>query len=163
VNLAVPPSLVGLGTIALFQTGPLAALRDTRVPLVVGCAARFLPVAVLLLYALWRHESPQAALAARVHGVSAWRTAWRVTWPGRRASVAAAALLAAILIATDLEVSILLAPPGGATLGVRLYTLIHTAPDALVSALALGILLLTAPALCLLGLVAARRRRSYDA
>ncbi|MBE3099710.1 MAG: hypothetical protein IMZ44_21550 [Planctomycetes bacterium] len=153
VNLTVPPSLLGIGMIELFQHAP-PAVRDSSAPLVLGYAARFLPVAVLLLYSLWRHESPDSRLAARVHGVPAWRTAWSIVWPPRRAAVAGAALLAAVLMATDLETSILLAPPGGSTLGVRLYTLIHTAPDAMVSALAVGILVAAAPAILLLAVIA---------
>ncbi len=153
LNLAVPPSLLGIGMIELFQHAP-AAVRDSSAPLILGCAVRFMPVAVLLLYALWRKEPPDAVLAARVHGAPEWRIIWRP----RRAVVAAAALLAAILIMTDLEISILLAPPGGSTLGVRLYTLIHTAPDAMVSALALGILAVTAPVILILVLAAALRR-----
>jgi ABC-type Fe3+ transport system permease subunit len=149
LNLTVPPSLLGIGVIELFQHGPLAAARDTSAPLVLGFVVRFLPVATLLLYSLWRSEPAEAALAARVHGVPAWRTAWSIVWPVRRPALAGAAILGAILIATDLETAILLAPPGGATLGVRLYTLIHTAPDAMVSALALGILAVTAPAIAL--------------
>jgi ABC-type Fe3+ transport system permease subunit len=94
-----------------------------------------------------------------VHGVPAWRTAWSIVWPPRRPALAGAAILGALLIATDLETAILLAPPGGATLGVRLYTLIHTAPDAMVSALALGLLAVTAPAIALAcGVVVLARR-----
>ena len=73
--------------------------------------------------------------------------------------MAGAALLAALFMATDLETSIFLAPAGGSTLGVRLYTLIHTAPDASVAALALGILALTVPAILLLAAVAALGRK----
>jgi len=153
VNLTVPPSLLGIGMIELFQDAP-PAVRDSSAPLVLGYAARFLPVVVLLLYSFWRHESADARLAARVHGVPAWRSAWSIVWPPRRAAVAGAALLAAVLMATDLETSILLAPPGGSTLGVRLYTLIHTAPDAMVSALAVGILVAAAPAILLLAVIA---------
>ena len=159
LNLTVPPSLVGIGVIGLFQHAPLAAARDTCVPLVLGFVVRFLPVATLLLYSLWRSEPAEAALAARVHGVPGWRTAWSIVWPPRRPALAGAAILGALLIATDLETAILLAPPGGATLGVRLYTLIHTAPDAMVSALALGILAMTAPAIALAGAVIALARR----
>jgi iron(III) transport system permease protein len=159
LNLTVPPSLVGIGVIELFQHVPLAAARDTSVPLVVGFVVRFLPVATLLLYSLWRSEPAESRLAARVHGVPAWRTAWSIVWPPRRPALAGAAILGALLIATDLETAILLAPPGGATLGVRLYTLIHTAPDAMVSALALGLVAVTAPAIALAcGVVVLARR-----
>jgi len=160
VNLTVPASLLGMGMLELAGHRPLDAVRDTSIPLLAGCVVRFLPLVTLLLYALWRGEPPEAVLAARVHGVPRWRTAWTVLWPIRRAALLGAALVAGLLSATELEVSILLAPPGGSTLGVRLYSLIHTAPDSMVSALAVGMLVLAGPAAaCLAALVASGRLR----
>jgi ABC-type spermidine/putrescine transport system permease subunit II len=63
------------------------------------------------------------------------------------------ALLCGLLAATELEMSILLAAPGKATLGIRLYSLIHTAPASTVAALTLGIILLISPAVVVLLLV----------
>jgi len=162
VNLAVPPSLVGIGLVRLGQTAALAPLADTSWPLVFAYVARFLPVVTLVLYALWRREPAEPMAAARVHGVVAWRGAWRVLWPRWRAALAAAGLLAALLAATELETSILLAPAGAGTLGVRLYTLIHTAPESVTSALALDVLLLAAPAIALLAWALARGRRTGE-
>ena len=67
--------------------------------------------------------------------------------------LAAAALLCGLLVATELEMSALLAPPGASTVGVRLYTLIHNAPESLVAASALVVCLAVAPVLALLALV----------
>ena len=47
--------------------------------------------------------------------------------------------------------------PGTTTLGVRLYTLIHTAPDAMVSAAAMNIVLLAIPAIALWAALASSR------
>ncbi|MCK4625870.1 MAG: hypothetical protein KAV00_11200, partial [Phycisphaerae bacterium] len=77
-------------------------------------------------------------------------------WPRRRASVLAVTVLCGLLIATELEMSILLAAPGEATLGIRLYTLIHTAPDSVVSALTLAILALVGPGIVLFMFLLAR-------
>ena len=150
LNLAVPPSLLGIGIIEWTNHWPFVLLRDTSWPLVLGYVARFLPVAVLMLYLAWRNESELPSRAAAVHGVAAWRRIVRIRWPARRGALAAAALLCMLLAATELEVSTLLAPPGGATLGVRLATLIHIAGDAVVSALAIDILALVAPLIVLL-------------
>jgi iron(III) transport system permease protein len=150
LNLTVPPSLLGIGVIELVNHWPLDFMRDTSWPLVMAYVARFLPVAVLVLYLAWRNESQLPSHAAAVHGVAPWRSFLRIRWPARRGALAAAALLCLLLAATELEVSTLLAPPGGATLGVRLATLIHTAGDAIVSALAIDILALVAPLIILL-------------
>jgi len=159
LNLTVPPSLLAIGMIHLSQTPAGAVLRDTSWPLVLGYVARFLPVATLMLYALWRREPVEPVAAARVHGVSTWGTLRHVLWPRHRPTLLAAGLLAALLAATELEMSVLLVPPGASTLGVRLYTLIHTAPEPVTSALALDILLLVGPAILLFGLLLSLGRR----
>lgn len=162
VCLACPASLIALGLLHLFNLPMLAAWRDTTAPLVVGYACRFLPVATLVLMLAWRDESPLPACAARVHGVGAIGRLLHVHWPQRRLSLATVLLLAAVLAATELEVSTLLCAPGQATLGVRLGTLIHTASDAVVSALALDLLVLAIPplaGLAILWALAARRAR----
>jgi len=159
LNLTVPPALLAIGVIELTRAWPLRLLRDPSWHLVVAYVARFLPVATLAFYTAWRNDSPLPSLAARVHGASRWRTAWRVSWPRRRWEALAVALLCGVLIATELEMSVLLAPPGGATLGIRLYTLIHTAPDSVVSTLTLAMLALLGPVIALPMLLLSRSKR----
>jgi ABC-type spermidine/putrescine transport system permease subunit II len=97
----------------------------------------------------WPWTSPPLR-AAEAFGLTTWQKLRYVLWPARRISLLTCGLMCTVLAATEMELSILLAPPGEATLGVRLATLIHTASDAVVSALALDILALVAPLICLL-------------
>jgi iron(III) transport system permease protein len=138
LNLAVPGSLLALGVLAL----PVPrALLDTDAALVFAYAARFAAVAAVALFAAWVRQSPAADAAARVHGVPALDRFIRLTIPTRGPAALAAFALVALLVAAELEMSILLVPPGPTTLGVRLYTMIHTAPDHVVAALAVDVLL----------------------
>ena len=156
INLTVPASLPAIGLIELTRTGMLAGLDGTNWPLVLAYLARFIPVGTLLLYAVWRAEDDGDVLAARVYRMSRWAVIRHILWPKRRTAILAVLVLSALLAATELEASVLLAAPGASTLGVRLETMIHTAPAWMFSALALDVLLLTAPALVVLGAVAVR-------
>ncbi len=169
LNLTVPASLVGFGVIELTQHPPLRILRDSSFPLILAYVLRFTPVSTLALYAAWRNRSELGELAGKVHGVTRWRRIWSVGWGGRRVMLAAVAVLCGLLIATELEMSILLvgtAPEiarltgarSGATLGVRLSTLIHTAPDSMVGSLTLGVLAIICPGVILLGWLLWRAR-----
>ena len=158
VNLVIPPSLLGIAMIQASQYWPLNAMGDSRGPLVFAYVVRFLPVAVLGFYVVWRGDSHDQTRAAYVHGVAPWRRAARLTWPRRRPMLLAASVLCGLLAATELEMSILLAPPGRATLGVRLYSLMHTAPDTMVSALTLAILVLVGPGVLAVTFLLARLR-----
>ena len=153
LNLTVPASLLALGTIRLTARGPLAMPADSAWPLILCYVARLLPLATLAFYAAWRNVSPLPELAAGLHGVAGWRRALRVSGPPRAAAVTAVAALAAILMITDLEMSLLLQATGRATLGVRLSTLIHKAPRWMPSALTLGIIAITLPGIAALVLL----------
>jgi iron(III) transport system permease protein len=138
LNLAVPGSLLAIGI--LFLPAP-RALVNTNGALVFAYAARFAAVAVIVLFAGWVRRSPNADVAARVHGVPALHRFLRLTIPARAPAAVAALFLVALLVAAELEMSLILVRPGPTTLGVRLYTLIHTAPDHVVAALAVDVLI----------------------
>jgi len=138
LNLAVPGSLLALGII--FLPAP-QVLVDTNAGLIAAYAARFAAVAMIVLFAGWVRRSPTADLAGRVHGVPMLDRFLRLTLPARAPAAVAAFALVALLVAAELEISLILVRPGPTTLGVRLYTLIHTAPDHVVAALALDVLI----------------------
>lgn len=160
LNLTVPAALLGIGATELLLHSPLRAIRDSSIPLILAYVGRFAPLATLIFFAFWRNDSgcPSSLgdLAARVHGVGGWRRALWLVWPRRRALLISVAAVCAMLIATELEMSVLLSAPGRATLGIRLYTLIHTAPDSTISALTLGMLALTAPGIVVLVVLLSR-------
>jgi iron(III) transport system permease protein len=138
LNLAVPGSLLALGIVFLPAPQPLV---DSNAGLIAAYAARFAAVAMIVLFAGWVRRSPTSDLAARVHGVPAFDRFLRLTLPARAPAAVAAFALVALLVAAELEISLILVRPGPTTLGVRLYTLIHTAPDHVVAALALDVLI----------------------
>lgn len=150
INLAAPAPLLAAGIVELSDRWPLRSLRDGDLPLLLGYVVRFVPLLVLVLFVAWSRHPPAPDHAARVMGVTHWRRRWQVVWPQRRSALALAAVMVGLLVAAELELSVLLIRPGTTTLGVRLYTMIHTAPDELVAALALDVLILIVGCLTLL-------------
>jgi iron(III) transport system permease protein len=142
VNLVVPGSLLALGMISVLSPRPVRWVQDTELPLIVAYATRFVPLVVLVLFVAWLRLTPLASAAAKLHCAS-WRTrVLTIALPPRAPAIVTSLALAALLIAAELEISLILVRPGPTTLGVRLYTLIHIAPDAVVSALSLDLLLM---------------------
>jgi ABC-type Fe3+ transport system permease subunit len=158
INLVAPPSLLAMGLVSLFDRGPLRLFRDGDVPLITAYAARFVPIAMLVMFIVGLRRPTLPDRAAQLFDVPAWTKLRHILWPSRRAEITAVLVLTGLLIATELEASLLLVPAGTATVGVRLYTLIHTAPDSHVSAAAVGVLILLVPWIVLLGFLARRRR-----
>jgi ABC-type Fe3+ transport system permease subunit len=105
--------------------------------LLLGYLARFIPVTALALGATTRHVPVSHEEAAAVSGAGWLRTMWRIVLPQMRLALAAAWVIAFVLVFGELGVSILVAPPGEATLPIRVYTIIANAPSSHVAVLAL--------------------------
>ena len=138
VLFAVPSTIVGVGLIGLWnRSGPFGAVYGTDAMLVLGYLARFIPVTALALAASTRYVPVSHEEAAAVSGAGWLRTMWRIVLPQMRLGLAAAWVIAFVLVFGELGVSILVAPPGEATLPIRVYTIIANTPSSHVAALAL--------------------------
>jgi iron(III) transport system permease protein len=135
---AVPSTIVGVGLIGLWnRPGPLGVLYGTEAMLLVGYLARFVPIATLILAATTRAVPISQEEAAAVHGAGWLRTFGRIVSPQMRLGMSAAWVVAFVLAFGELGVSILVAPPGDATLPIRIYTIIANTPPSTVAMLAL--------------------------
>lgn len=135
---AVPSTIVGVGLIALWnRPGPAGVVYGTVGMFLLAHLARFVPVAALVLAASVRYVSISQEEAAAAGGAAWLRTMWRIVLPQIRPGLAAAWAIAFVLAFGELGVSILVAPPGGATLPIRIYTIIANTPPSHVAALAL--------------------------
>jgi iron(III) transport system permease protein len=138
VTFAAPSTIVGVGLIGLWnRPGLLGALYGTEAMLILGYLARFLPVAALAIGVTARYVPISHEEAAAVSGAKWVRTMWRIVLPQISIGIAAAWVIAFILAFGELGVSIVVAPPGEATLPIRVYTLIANAPSSQVAALTL--------------------------
>jgi ABC-type Fe3+ transport system permease subunit len=103
----------------------------------LGYLARFVPVAALVVAVSTRLVPVSQEEAAAVSGARWGRTIRRIVLPQIRIGMVAAWVIAFILACGELGVSILVAPPGEATLPIRIYTLIANTPSSHVAAMAL--------------------------
>jgi iron(III) transport system permease protein len=138
VVFAVPSTIVGVGLIGLWnRPGLVGALYGTDVMFILGYLARFVPVAALAIAATTRYVPISHEEAAAVSGAGWLRTMTRIVLPQIRLGLLVAWVIAFVLAFGELGVSILVAPPGEATLPIRIYTIIANTPPSHVAALAL--------------------------
>ncbi len=161
VVFALPSTIVGVGLIGLWnRPGPLGVVYGTDFMFLLAYLARFVPVVALILGASIRSVSVSHEEAAAVSGAGWWRTMARILLPQIRLAVAAAWVIAFVLAFGELGVSILIAPPGEATLPIRIYTLIANTSPSTVAALALlQTAIVLAPLFVLGGLLASGEAR----
>lgn len=126
----------------------LTVLGSTGGLVVLGLAARAWPFATRVAAHGHRRIAPAWQEAARLGGMGAWQRWWRITAPLLAGHAAAAAALAFILAAGDVEISQMLCAPGSGTLALRLFTFLHFGPTHVAAGLALlQLTIAAAPAL----------------
>jgi len=155
VPFAVPPILLGIALVGVWNRPATGWLYDSVAMIVLGYVAHFLPFAVRAVHAGLQQLDPSLEEAAWLATSRRWRIAGLITLPLVRGSVAAAFLVVFVLAMGELGVTLLIAPPGVETLPVRIYNLMHYGAEQAVAALSL-ILLAAQLAVCLLVLAAAR-------
>jgi iron(III) transport system permease protein len=138
VAFAVPSTIVGVGLIGLWnRPGLVGAFYGTDAMFILGYLARFVPVAALAIAATTRYVPVSHEEAAAVSGAGWFRTMTRIVMPQIRLGLLTAWVIAFVLAFGELGVSILVAPPGEATLPIRIYTIIANTPSSHVAVLAL--------------------------
>jgi iron(III) transport system permease protein len=159
VLFAVPSTVVGVGLIGVWnRAGIPGDVYGTQGMLVLAYLARFVPVAALGLAAAIRYVPASHEEAAAVAGAGWWRGMSRIVLPQITLALFATWVVVFVLAFGELGASILVAPPGEATLPIRIYTIIANTPPAYVAALALlqSMVVLSPLAVLTLG-IAARR------
>jgi iron(III) transport system permease protein len=142
----LPPS--GIGTID-WLTDTIARYAM----MVIGYMARFLPLSVLLLDEAARRVDTTLLDAAQGSGASGARAARTILAPLLSPALLGNFALVWALCASELPTSVLINAPGGQTLPVPIFNLMHIGSTAEVAALCLTLTALSGGALALTALV----------
>ncbi len=142
IGIALPASLSGAGSIRLWSwIGGELMYKGWGLPL-AGMLVGLIPLATLLLYAVIRNSDHLPWDAARVYhsGPILW---WKIRlfqiWPG----VIGAFFLLFALSLPELELSLLLSPPGFSAVGIRIFNYLHYGAHEQVAYLILLLLLVS--------------------
>lgn len=135
--LAIPPSLTGVGFASLLACCAPDALRTAGWVPTLSHAARFLPLAVLVIHAQMRRVDPLLIDAARLQrpaGPARW---WRIELPLAAPGLAAAFGLVFCASIGELEATMMTAAPGQGVLSMRVFNYLHYGVSETVAALGL--------------------------
>jgi iron(III) transport system permease protein len=155
--LAIPASLVGIGLILLQQQGlratgnpGLLASKAAEASVAWAGAARFAPLAALLFWAQLQRRDPLLLEAAQVFQPSWWRRQIQIHLPLAAPGLLAGAGLVFALTMGELGATLMVVPPGRATLTMRIYNYLHYGATGTVA----GLCLVLAAAVLAAGLLA---------
>ncbi|MCE7874118.1 iron ABC transporter permease [bacterium CPR1] len=141
--LALPASLVGAGLIDLWNRPSMLALQRTWAMPVLAATARFAPVATLVILVQLSRTDPRLLEAAAILAPSRIRAWVGVRIPLLLPGLLASAGLVFILTAGELATTLMVVPPGGSTLVLKVYNYLHYGSTETVAALCLLLTLAT--------------------
>ena len=153
-----PAAVTGVGAIVTWNRPATAWLYGTMTILALCLLGRYAVVAIRVFQAGVRQSPISHEEAATVGGAGYLHRLAGIVVPENWRSLIAAWLLCLVFCLRDVETAILLYPPGGETLPVRIFTLEANGPESTVAALALFHVALTLAALTPLAALARRRR-----
>ncbi|MBM3839348.1 MAG: 6-bladed beta-propeller [Verrucomicrobia bacterium] len=146
----VPGVLLGIALLFVFnRTLPLSILVQSAGLVVVAFALRYLAVGWSAAAHAMRSVDPDLTDAAKLSGAGPAQILRHVQWPQIAPQIAAAGYVTYLLCLWDVETLILIVPPGGETLALRVFNLLHYGWNDQVNALCLLLLILAIAPLAL--------------
>jgi ABC-type spermidine/putrescine transport system permease subunit II/DNA-binding beta-propeller fold protein YncE len=145
----IPGVLLGISLIVVFNRPWTAGFYQGAGIVILAFVIRYLaPGWNTVIHALGAVD-PDLTDAARLDGATRWQMLRYVHWPQIAPQVAAAWYVVFLLCLWDVESMILVVPPGGETLALRVFNLLHYGHNAQVNALCLTLLAVAVAPLCL--------------
>ena len=124
--LSFPAPLLGMGLINLFNhEGLLGLVYDSPIMLLLAYTIRFLPLGVLLLTSTLRSLPAEIEMMARADGCGDLDVLRHIVFPLCARPMLTALFLTVILSLGELPCSLLVTPPGYATVASRFFSMIH--------------------------------------
>ncbi len=144
-----PGVLVGIGLIALFNRPSFSFLYHSAGIVVLAYCIRYLAFGWNGVAHALRTVDRDLTDAARLDGASRWQMFKHAYWPQVSAQLAAVWYLVFLLCLWDVESIVLVVPPGGETLALRVFNLLHYGHNPQVNAICLALLAVAAAPLIL--------------
>ncbi len=138
----VPGVLLGIGLIWALNRPPLDVFYRGLGVVLLAFGIRYLVVGWQSARHARRTVDPELTDAGRLEGATGWTLFRQVHWPQMAPQLAAGWYLTYLLCLWDVETLVLIVPPGGETLALRVFNLLHYGHNVQVNALCLLLLVL---------------------
>lgn len=149
----LPGTVIGMGLVMLWNRPTTAWLYSTPAIVLVGYIAQYAGLASRMAAAVLGRIPPSLEEAARVAGAGWGRRMARIVIPAARPGLIGVWVAVFIFCLRDTGVSMVVYPPGGETLPVRIMTLMANGAPALIAALCLILVAATLAPLALSGIL----------
>jgi ABC-type Fe3+ transport system permease subunit/DNA-binding beta-propeller fold protein YncE len=149
IPLFVPGVLLGIGLIWIFNRPGLAGIYQSAAIVVLAWTIRYAAVGWNSVARGARATDRALTDVARLEGATRWQVFRHVLWPQVFPTTAVAWYVTYLLCLWDVETLVLIVPPGGETLALRVFNLLHYGHNAQVNAICMLLLALAVAPLIL--------------
>jgi iron(III) transport system permease protein len=143
VPLAIPAPLIGIGMITIGNLPVLSAVYPALIMPALVSVVKFAPFAAIILFIQMRLVDPLLLDAAAVFARSRTEAWTRIHLPLFAPGLMVSAGILAALTLAELGATLIVAPPGHATITMRIYNYLHYGASSDVAGLCLMVTLLT--------------------
>lgn len=133
----MPGVLLGIALIWTFNRPGLGVIYQSAAIVIIAYALRYAALGWNTVARAIRATDQNLAAMARIEGASFRQTLRHVYWPQISPQVAAAWYVTYLLCLWDVETLVLIVPPGGESLSLRVFNLLHYGHNTQVNALCL--------------------------
>lgn len=136
----IPGVLIGIALIKIFNRPVLAVFYQSAGIVVLAFAVRYFALGWTAARHAMASVDSDLTDAAKLEGASRWQMFRFVIWPQIAPQVFAAWYVVYLLCLWDVESIVIVQPPGGETLALKIFNLLHYGYAAQVNALCLALL-----------------------
>jgi ABC-type Fe3+ transport system permease subunit/sugar lactone lactonase YvrE len=136
----MPGVLLGIALIWIFNRRGLSGIYQSAAIVIMAYVIRYAALGWNIVARAVRSGDPSLLAMARLEGAGFWQTLRHIHWPQASAQAAAAWYVTYLLCLWDVETLILIVPPGGESLSLRIFNLLHYGHNPQVNALCLLLL-----------------------
>ena len=159
---AVPAAILGIGLIKTWNRTGTDFIYGSSIIVIFAYVARFSPFAIRAIWANIKQINTSLEEAAVLSNPSWTARILKVLMPLSSSGLLGGWIITFIFCMGELGTTLLVVPPGKATLSIRIYTLMHYGAGNLVASLCLILIAATLLPITFLMLVSAKRRLGRD-
>jgi iron(III) transport system permease protein len=143
IPLAIPSPLIGIGMISMGNLSVFSAIYPALIMPALVSVVKFAPFAAIILFIQMRFIDPLLFDAAAVFARSRTEAFTRIHLPLLAPGLVVSAGILAALTLAELGATLIVSPPGHATITMRIYNYLHYGASSDVAGLCLMVTILT--------------------
>jgi len=143
LTFGIPSTVFGIGLIKFFNTPVLNGIYSSFWIIIIGYLGRFIFIAEKLIANTIKQIPRSFEDSAQLVGANFLLRLWKIILPLVFPGIFAAFLIGFLFCLGELGTTIMVYPPGTSVMPIKIYTIMANAPQKLVSAMSLIVLVIT--------------------